>query len=170
VLRYREGVNALDSGWGVKPKDKNILTWIGTMPENYLTLDAGGFARPQQSTPAAPEQDGGPMREAYRYSKLNRFVVRSQLDCIITRNVAPKRRIPESEEDSDPDNLYTSISSSSTLRPMFSESSPNPNHASSASPMRLAAPSNVLVFQPVNTFDEPPSDSAVFASRDYAQQ
>jgi hypothetical protein len=81
VLRYREGVYALDSGWGVKPEDKNILTWMGTMLENYLTLDRAEFAQLQRSTPV-PAQEGGPMREAYRYSKSNKFVMRSQLDCV----------------------------------------------------------------------------------------
>lgn len=55
------------------------------MLENYLTNDNAAFSRLLRATPRAPEDSGPPMREAYRYSKSTKFVMRSQLDCVDPR-------------------------------------------------------------------------------------
>lgn len=76
------------------------------MLENYLTKDEAEFNLFRRST-SVPELEDGPMREAYRYSKVcascclyrevadadvcgcgrqsNKFVMRSQLDCVDRR-------------------------------------------------------------------------------------
>ncbi|RDB18053.1 hypothetical protein Hypma_000891 [Hypsizygus marmoreus] len=86
VMNYHEGVYAIDSD-SDKPgeSDKNILTWMGTLLEKYLTMDPEEFASYTRSEPPPPEEEGDPMREAYRYAKSARFVMRSQLDCYDSR-------------------------------------------------------------------------------------
>jgi hypothetical protein len=72
-MNYRDGVCSLDSGWG-KPKDaeKTVLTWMGTMLENFLTHDDSSFGQLLRVNPPEPEH-ADPMREAYRYAMVRYF-------------------------------------------------------------------------------------------------
>ncbi|KAI0074011.1 Pet127-domain-containing protein [Panus rudis PR-1116 ss-1] len=81
LLHYKDGVYATDSD----PSDpgmqeRNVLTWMGTMLENFLTHPPEEFETLlRKNTPPAKEPDN--RREAYRYSKFGSYVMRSQLDC-----------------------------------------------------------------------------------------
>jgi hypothetical protein len=85
IMNWKDGVYSLDSGWGgASPTLKTVLTWMGTLLENFLTHDESKFQALLRSTPS-PESDEPPMREAYRFSKSKRFIMRSQLDCVDPR-------------------------------------------------------------------------------------
>jgi hypothetical protein len=84
-MNYKDGVYALDSGWGGPAyTSKMVLTWMGTMLENFLTKDEGGFAQLLRENEAPPRKEGD-AREAFRFSKSEKFVMRSQLDCVDPR-------------------------------------------------------------------------------------
>ncbi|THV05252.1 Pet127-domain-containing protein [Dendrothele bispora CBS 962.96] len=87
VFNYRDGVYAIDSDPSKNDDvDKNILTWMGTLLEKYLTMPSEEFLTYMRSHPTLAEAlEGDPAREAYRYSKSEKFVMRSQLDCYDTR-------------------------------------------------------------------------------------
>ncbi|KAF5382603.1 hypothetical protein D9615_002963 [Tricholomella constricta] len=82
VYNHDKGVYAIDSDSDNDDVDKNILTWMGTLLEKYLTATPDEFAAYIRSNPA-PESPlaESPLRDAYRYAKSDRFVMRSQLDC-----------------------------------------------------------------------------------------
>ncbi|KAH7924960.1 Pet127-domain-containing protein [Leucogyrophana mollusca] len=84
VLNYKDGVYTIDSDKSDEA-DKNLLTWMGTMLEKFLTVPESEFT--QYLRPSAPEaeDDGDTRREAYRYAKSKSFVMRSQLDCVDNR-------------------------------------------------------------------------------------
>ncbi|KAG5648278.1 hypothetical protein DXG03_004848 [Asterophora parasitica] len=87
VFNHNDGVYAIDSS---SDKDgdanKNILTWMGTLLEKYLTVSPEEFAGFMRWNPA-PEglQTESQLRDAYRYAKSDRIVMRSQLDCVDPR-------------------------------------------------------------------------------------
>ncbi|EGN98005.1 hypothetical protein SERLA73DRAFT_109301 [Serpula lacrymans var. lacrymans S7.3] len=81
ILNYKDGVYAIDSD-SSDTSEKNILTWMGTMLEKFLTEPREEFVRYLRSSPEIPQEDIDPRREAYRYAKSDRFVLRSQLDCV----------------------------------------------------------------------------------------
>lgn len=88
VFNYKDGVYMIDSDEdkpGVR-SEQNILTWMGTLLEKYFTMEPEEFTRYLRAhdRPEA-EGEGEPMREAYRYSKSDNFLMRSQLDCVDPR-------------------------------------------------------------------------------------
>ncbi|KAG1718268.1 mitochondrial protein Pet127-domain-containing protein [Suillus lakei] len=86
VLRYKDGVWAIDSGKdGEDDSQKNVLTWMGTLLEKFLTVPEPEFKTLLRSSPAPAEGEKDERREAYRYAKSDRFLMRSQLDCVDPR-------------------------------------------------------------------------------------
>ncbi|KAK1231191.1 hypothetical protein PQX77_005717 [Marasmius sp. AFHP31] len=87
VFNHKDGRYAIDSySDNSLEAEKNILTWMGTLLEKYLTMSPEEFVTYMRTHAERPviEDDkasDGPVREAYRYSKSNAFVMRSQLDC-----------------------------------------------------------------------------------------
>ncbi|KAJ4491307.1 mitochondrial protein Pet127-domain-containing protein [Lentinula edodes] len=83
VFNYRNGVYSIDSDSDKEESaDKNILLWMGTILEKYLTMPSEEFLSNLRSRPAPPGKNTDEStREAYRYSKSEKFVLRSQLDC-----------------------------------------------------------------------------------------
>nr|GAT60363.1 predicted protein [Mycena chlorophos] len=86
IFNYKDGTYAIDSD--SDDTTKNILTWLGTLLEKFLTTPEDEFKEflrsfSPESSSKQPEQD--PLREAYRYSKSEKFVMRSQLDCVDPR-------------------------------------------------------------------------------------
>ncbi|KXN88217.1 hypothetical protein AN958_07676 [Leucoagaricus sp. SymC.cos] len=71
----------VDSLGGGGDSAKNILTWLGTMLEKFLTVPKETFEGYLKSKEDAlmTEKDG--RRQAFRFSKSNSFIMRSQLDC-----------------------------------------------------------------------------------------
>ncbi|KAJ7644071.1 mitochondrial protein Pet127-domain-containing protein [Roridomyces roridus] len=82
LFNYKDGVYAVDSD--SEDASKNILTWLGTLLEKFLTMSKAEFGTYLRSSPAVEGQDD-PTREAYRYSQSEKFVMRSQLDGVDTR-------------------------------------------------------------------------------------
>ncbi|KIM43393.1 hypothetical protein M413DRAFT_444219 [Hebeloma cylindrosporum] len=83
VLNHKDGIYAIDS---YTPEyddpDKNVLTWLGTLLENFLTKSPEHFKNFMRLGSAPIEKDEKPlMRAAYRFAKSDKFVMRSQLDC-----------------------------------------------------------------------------------------
>ncbi|KAH9065355.1 mitochondrial protein Pet127-domain-containing protein [Lactarius vividus] len=84
ILNYRDGVYLIDSAGDRVPgfSEKNVLAWMGTLLEKFLTYSPTDFLRLTRSfdapTPLAEESK----REAYRYAKSDKFMLRSQLDCV----------------------------------------------------------------------------------------
>ncbi|KIJ05430.1 hypothetical protein PAXINDRAFT_60409, partial [Paxillus involutus ATCC 200175] len=86
VLNYNEGVWSIDADKADELAEKNVLTWMGTMLEKFLTLSEGDFKMLLRSTPAEDGvDDRDPRREAYRYAMSDRLILRSQLDCVDSR-------------------------------------------------------------------------------------
>ncbi|KAJ7254384.1 mitochondrial protein Pet127-domain-containing protein [Mycena haematopus] len=83
IFNYKDGVYAIDSD--SEDTSKNVLTWLGTLLEKFLTMSKAEFATYLRSTPALVEKQEDLMREAYRYAKSEKFVMRSQLDCVDRR-------------------------------------------------------------------------------------
>ncbi|KAG9315444.1 hypothetical protein JVU11DRAFT_3055 [Chiua virens] len=84
VLNHKEGVWLIDSDKTEELAEKNVLTWMGTMLEKFLTVSEGEFKKLLRSSPVS-EEDADTRREAYRYAMSDRFVMRSQLDCVDSR-------------------------------------------------------------------------------------
>ncbi|KAG6917458.1 hypothetical protein DXG01_002435 [Tephrocybe rancida] len=81
VLNHNDGAYAIDSDAEKdRMADKNILTWMGTLLEKYLTSSPEEFAPYMRFNPPPPGVKN-PLRDAYRYAKSQKFVMRSQLDC-----------------------------------------------------------------------------------------
>ncbi|KAG1787452.1 RNA processing-related protein, mitochondrial RNA degradation [Suillus plorans] len=86
VLRYKDGVWAIDSNKdGEDDSQKNVLTWMGTLLEKFVTVPEPEFKTFLRSSPALAEGEEDKRREAYRYAKSDRFLMRSQLDCVDPR-------------------------------------------------------------------------------------
>jgi hypothetical protein len=86
LMNWKDGVYSIDSGWGGPAlSDKTVLTWMGTMLENFLTKDEADFSQLLRSSILAGDADEAPQREAYRFSKSRKFLMRSQLDCVDSR-------------------------------------------------------------------------------------
>ncbi|KAF7978478.1 hypothetical protein HWV62_45609 [Athelia sp. TMB] len=88
-LMYKDGIYAFDSQ-SSDLSEKNVLTWMGTMLEKFLTAPKEEFQRYLRSAPELAEDEIDTRREAYRYSKASdhsthRFVMRSQLDGVDKR-------------------------------------------------------------------------------------
>ncbi|KAF7346212.1 hypothetical protein MSAN_01848100 [Mycena sanguinolenta] len=83
IFNYKDGVYAIDSD--SEDTSKNVLTWLGTLLEKFLTMSKAEFATYLRSSPALVDEEEDPMREAYRYAKSEKFVMRSQLDCVDRR-------------------------------------------------------------------------------------
>ncbi|KAF8431466.1 mitochondrial protein Pet127-domain-containing protein [Boletus edulis BED1] len=84
VLNYKEGVWLVDSDKTQELAEKNVLTWMGTMLEKFLTVSEGEFKKLLRSA-SMVEEESDTRREAYRYAMSDRFVMRSQLDCVDPR-------------------------------------------------------------------------------------
>ncbi|KAJ7134543.1 mitochondrial protein Pet127-domain-containing protein [Mycena epipterygia] len=82
LFNYKDGVYAIDSD--SEDSSKNVLTWLGTLLEKFLTMSKEEFGTYLRSSPPL-EGEEDPMREAYRYAKSEKFVMRSQLDCVDRR-------------------------------------------------------------------------------------
>ncbi|PFH53954.1 hypothetical protein AMATHDRAFT_136395 [Amanita thiersii Skay4041] len=81
VFKYRDGRYAIDSHSDkYEYEDKNILTWMGTLLEKFLTIPPDKFKSYMRSHPP-PADFKRPTREAFRFAKSQQFVMRSQLDC-----------------------------------------------------------------------------------------
>jgi len=74
-----DNVYAMDSVNDKDDEGKNILTFLGTMLERYLTLPPEQFEKFTKNYEPLDQED--PQKEAYRYSKSSKFIMRSQLDC-----------------------------------------------------------------------------------------
>ncbi|KAJ7459785.1 RNA processing-related protein, mitochondrial RNA degradation [Mycena latifolia] len=83
LFNYQDGVYSIDSD--SEDSSKNILTWLGTLLEKFVTMSKQEFATYLRSTPPVGDVVEDPMREAYRYAKSEKFVMRSQLDCVDRR-------------------------------------------------------------------------------------
>ncbi|KAI0250740.1 mitochondrial protein Pet127-domain-containing protein [Lactifluus subvellereus] len=83
ILNYRNGVYLIDSAGDAVPglSGKNVLTWMGTLLEKFLTHSPSEFLRLTRSSDDPTAMAEGPKREAYRYAKSDKFILRSQLDC-----------------------------------------------------------------------------------------
>ncbi|TFK40597.1 mitochondrial protein Pet127-domain-containing protein [Crucibulum laeve] len=79
-LNYRDGRYAIDSYSISGSSEKNVLTWMGTLLEKFITMTREEFSTYMRTsdTPPPPKD---PRREAFRFAKSKRFVMRSQLDC-----------------------------------------------------------------------------------------
>ncbi|KAF8349333.1 mitochondrial protein Pet127-domain-containing protein [Amanita rubescens] len=82
IFNYRDGRYAIDSDAGVNTgqADKNVLTWMGTLLEKYLTMPPDDFTSYMRSSPAT-EEKSDLIKDAFRYAKSDKFIMRSQLDC-----------------------------------------------------------------------------------------
>ncbi|KAJ4482210.1 mitochondrial protein Pet127-domain-containing protein [Lentinula aciculospora] len=71
IFNYRDGVYSIDSGSSTEEDtNKNILLWMGTILEKYLTMPSDEFLTYLRSNLAPPEKiTEESTREAYRYSK-----------------------------------------------------------------------------------------------------
>ncbi|KAI0059535.1 Pet127-domain-containing protein [Artomyces pyxidatus] len=86
VLRYNDGVYGVDSDDKVNmAASKNPLLWMGHMLEKFLTVPPEEFSRFMRASDNPILREENPLREAYRYSKSDKFVMRSQLDCVDPR-------------------------------------------------------------------------------------
>ncbi|KAI9443275.1 mitochondrial protein Pet127-domain-containing protein [Lactarius indigo] len=87
ILNYRDGVYLIDSAGDRVPgfSQKNVLVWMGTLLEKFLTCSPTDFLRLTRSSDAPTPLAEESKREAYRYSKSDKFVLRSQLDCVDPR-------------------------------------------------------------------------------------
>ncbi|KAJ6584886.1 mitochondrial protein Pet127-domain-containing protein [Mycena capillaripes] len=82
LFNYKDGVYAIDSD--SEDTSKNILTWLGTLLEKFVTMSKAEFDTYLRSSPAMDGEED-PMKEAFRYAKSEKFVMRSQLDCVDKR-------------------------------------------------------------------------------------
>ncbi|KAJ7212191.1 mitochondrial protein Pet127-domain-containing protein [Mycena pura] len=82
LFNYKDGVYAIDSD--SEDSSKNVLTWLGTLLEKFLTMSETEFNMYLRSSPPLKDE-GDLMREAYRYAKSDKFVMRSQLDGVDRR-------------------------------------------------------------------------------------
>lgn len=80
VLWYRNGIYSTDSYSYDSTSDKNVLTWMGTMLEKFLTMPEPAFKQLLRSSPPPPTPVDR-RRETCRYAKVGSYVMRSQLDC-----------------------------------------------------------------------------------------
>ncbi|KAF9014572.1 Pet127-domain-containing protein [Hymenopellis radicata] len=82
VFNYKDGRYAVDSLQD-ESRDKNILLWMGTLLEKYLTSHADQFDALMRTVPPPTEDvsTNDMIREAFRFAKSEKFVMRSQLDC-----------------------------------------------------------------------------------------
>ncbi|KAK7048290.1 mitochondrial protein Pet127-domain-containing protein [Favolaschia claudopus] len=83
IFNYKDGVYAIDSD--SEDSSKNVLTWLGTLLEKFMTMSPTEFSTYLRSSPNPASEGEDPMREAYRYAKSDKFVMRSQLDCVDRR-------------------------------------------------------------------------------------
>ncbi|KAJ7175787.1 mitochondrial protein Pet127-domain-containing protein [Mycena filopes] len=81
-FNHKDGVYAIDSDG--EDSSKNVLTWLGTLLEKFLTMSEAEFSTYLRSSPPRAEEED-PRREAYRYAKSKNFVMRSQLDGVDRR-------------------------------------------------------------------------------------
>ncbi|CAK5284231.1 unnamed protein product [Mycena citricolor] len=82
MFNYNDGVYSIDSQ--SEDDGKNILTWLGTLLEKFLTMSKEEFGTYLRSSPTPALPDDG-IREAYRYASSEKFVMRSQLDGVDKR-------------------------------------------------------------------------------------
>ncbi|KAK0244416.1 mitochondrial protein Pet127-domain-containing protein [Armillaria nabsnona] len=82
VFNHQDGTYAIDSHADTL-SDKNILTWMGTLLEKYLTTPLPEFPTFMRTETPDFEADTTEqnIRDAFRFSKSKTFVMRSQLDC-----------------------------------------------------------------------------------------
>ncbi|PAV16908.1 Pet127-domain-containing protein [Pyrrhoderma noxium] len=84
VYEYKDGVYMINSdNTDEDDSQLNILLWMGTMLEKFFTMPKSGFGKLLKSQ--SPENTFKREPEAYRYSKSDTFVMRSQLDCYDSR-------------------------------------------------------------------------------------
>ncbi|KAF8631808.1 hypothetical protein AX17_005023 [Amanita inopinata Kibby_2008] len=81
LFNHSDGVYAIDSASDkAGHAEKNILTWMGTLLEKFLTMSSEEFTSYTRTSPE-PDNATDPTKEAFRYAKSDRFIMRSQLDC-----------------------------------------------------------------------------------------
>ncbi|KAF9013467.1 mitochondrial protein Pet127-domain-containing protein [Cyathus striatus] len=85
LLKHNNGIYAVDSHKPDDAREKNILLWLGTLLEKFLTTSPEEFKNYLLTSPGPIEEEQDPRREAYRFSTSNNFVMRSQLDCVDQR-------------------------------------------------------------------------------------
>ncbi|EJC98163.1 Pet127-domain-containing protein [Fomitiporia mediterranea MF3/22] len=84
VFNHKNGVYMIDSdSTDNDDSEWNILMWLGTMLESFLTLPRNEFEKLLRTL--SPENTFEKQPEAYRYSQSKSFVMRSQLDCVDPR-------------------------------------------------------------------------------------
>ncbi|KAG8883200.1 hypothetical protein FRB97_007022 [Tulasnella sp. 331] len=87
-IKHSAGVYAFDGSSGADDdiglSDRNVLSWMGTMLEKYLTLPPNEFDGLLRST-SDQSLKTVTRGEAYQYSASKKFVMRSQLDCVDPR-------------------------------------------------------------------------------------
>ncbi|KAI0086464.1 mitochondrial protein Pet127-domain-containing protein [Irpex rosettiformis] len=81
-LIYKDGIYSTDS-FSHTPglTDRNVLTWMGTLLEKFLTLPEEQFKLLLHSTPPPLPELTSSKRDAFRFAKVGSYVMRSQLDC-----------------------------------------------------------------------------------------
>ncbi|KAL4075130.1 mitochondrial protein Pet127-domain-containing protein [Scleroderma yunnanense] len=84
ILNYKDDVWSIDSDKANAIAEKNVLSWMGTMLEKFLTLSEQEFKKLLRSAPDTTDAHDS-RREAYRYAMSDSFIMRSQLDCIDPR-------------------------------------------------------------------------------------
>ncbi|EKM79419.1 hypothetical protein AGABI1DRAFT_59024 [Agaricus bisporus var. burnettii JB137-S8] len=82
VFNHKDGRYMIDSS-AEKNDDaeKNILLWLGTLLEKFLTVPKEQFAGYLRSNTDVALPEKSTMRDAFRFSKSDKFIMRSQLDC-----------------------------------------------------------------------------------------
>ncbi|KZS93579.1 Pet127-domain-containing protein [Sistotremastrum niveocremeum HHB9708] len=78
--RSPDGIYAIDAIGDPDDEGKNVLSFVGTMLESFLTLPAEEFQSLLRDHDALVES-AMTQKSAYRYARSRKFVMRSQLDC-----------------------------------------------------------------------------------------
>lgn len=77
MIRHNAGVYSFDGSSGpdddVGASDRNVLSWMGTMLEKYLTLESDAFNTLLRSTSSHSKEalQKVPQKEAYQYSTVS---------------------------------------------------------------------------------------------------
>ncbi|PCH40072.1 Pet127-domain-containing protein [Wolfiporia cocos MD-104 SS10] len=80
-LKYRDGVYSTDSDKSHLPETETILSQLGIVLEKFFTVPYQDFKNMLSKRSPVPLSSDIRPREAYRYAKYGKFVMRSQLDC-----------------------------------------------------------------------------------------
>lgn len=74
-IKHKDGVYAFDSSDGADDEfginNRNVLSWMGTMLEKFLTLPTTAFNKYlRQSVPQPENEKGDDKQDVYQYSKV----------------------------------------------------------------------------------------------------